>query len=239
MKKETLKNAIIGFCGQFIILLLGLLVPRIIILNYGSDTNGVFSTITQIFTYMALLEAGIGQAAKNLLYKPFKNKNKDEISKIYCISQKYYQKITLFYFLGVVISSLVVPLVIKSDLDFFSIALICFFQGAGGALSFYYIQTQSVILNVDGRSYINNISMSLNQFWNDRPAHKKCSFNVYVEYFIKGRFFNVSDGAFYVLTSTIYENINLIKNFNSFIDDFVTIFNFRNIGRYIMNVFRI
>lgn len=163
MNKNIFKNAFTGFCGQFIILLLGLIVPRIIIVNYGSDANGVLSTITQIFTYMALLESGIGQAAKNLLYKPIKDKNTNEVSRIYCISQKYYKKITLFYFLGVMISSILVPFLLKSDLDFITISLICFFQGAAGALSFYFIQTQSIVLAVDGKSYINNTINLINQ----------------------------------------------------------------------------
>ena len=163
MKKNVFKNAIVGFLGQFLILLLGLIVPRIIIENYGSDTNGVLSTITQIFTYMALLEAGIGQAAKNLLYKPFRENNKMEISKIYSISQRYFRNVTIIYFLCVVISSFLIPFVIKSDLDFNTISLICFFQGAGGALSFYFIQTKTVILDVAGKSYINNFIKLLNQ----------------------------------------------------------------------------
>lgn len=40
------------------------------ITNYGSDTNGLTNTLAQIFRYVALLEAGIGQSTRNALYKP-------------------------------------------------------------------------------------------------------------------------------------------------------------------------
>lgn len=61
MKNNKLfKNIITGFGGQLIAIALGLMVPRLFITSYGSDVNGLLSTITQIFTYMALLEAGIG-----------------------------------------------------------------------------------------------------------------------------------------------------------------------------------
>lgn len=66
-KKIIAKNIIVGFGGQLITIILGLVIPRIFIKSYGSDVNGLLSTITQIFTYMALLEAGIGQAARNAL----------------------------------------------------------------------------------------------------------------------------------------------------------------------------
>lgn len=67
-KKILFQNAITGFGGQLIAIILGLIVPRFFIMSYGSDANGLLSTITQIFTYMALLEAGIGQAARNLSF---------------------------------------------------------------------------------------------------------------------------------------------------------------------------
>ena len=75
MKSKLAKNIVTGFGGQLIAIVLGLIVPRLLITNYGSDVNGLLSTVTQIFTYMALLEAGIGQAAKNALYKPINEKN--------------------------------------------------------------------------------------------------------------------------------------------------------------------
>ena len=60
------KNAITGLMTQLIIIALGLIVPRIMITNYGSDTNGLTNTLTQIFSYVALLEAGIGQSTKKI-----------------------------------------------------------------------------------------------------------------------------------------------------------------------------
>ena len=74
-KSKLLKNVITGFGGQFIAIILGLIVPRLFITSYGSDINGLLGTITQIFTYMALMEAGIGQAARNELYMPIAQKD--------------------------------------------------------------------------------------------------------------------------------------------------------------------
>lgn len=158
-----MKNAISGFICQIIILLLGFIVPRIIILNYGSDVNGLFSTITQIFTYMSLLEAGIGQATRNLLYKPFKSKDKNKISDISSLSQKYFKKITYYYFIGIILVSLIMPFIIKSQINRNDIFLCFLFQGLSGCISFYFIQTQTIILSVDGKGYVNNYINVINQ----------------------------------------------------------------------------
>lgn len=153
----TLKrNVITGFGGQFIAIVLGLIIPRIFISNYGSDINGLISTISQIFAYMALLEAGIGAAAQNALYKPFQENDREEVSSIASVARSYFRKVTIIYGLGVVVLSLVLPLFLKTSVDALTIFFIVIFEGMSGVVSFYFIQTPTIILNVDGKSYINN-----------------------------------------------------------------------------------
>lgn len=164
MKKSKIyKNVISGFGGQLIAIILGLIVPRFFITSYGSDINGLLSTITQIFTYMALLEAGIGQAAKNLLYKPFQEKDSDGISEIASVAKTYFRKFTIIYGVGVVVLALILPFALKTNVDNITIALIVLFEGMSGVISFYFIQTSSIIIGVDGKNYINNTITLLNK----------------------------------------------------------------------------
>lgn len=155
-KSKIKKNVIYGFGGQVIILVLGLVVPRVLITSYGSDINGLLSTVSQIFTYMALLEAGIGQAAKNALYKPLSEHDQNGISNVASIARRYYRKITRIYGLAVILLALLLPFVIKSDVDRMTIFWVVFFQGMSGVISFYYIETDTMILAADGRGYITN-----------------------------------------------------------------------------------
>ena len=156
MNNRITKNIISGFGGQLFAIILGLIVPRFFISSYGSDINGLLSTITQIFTYMALLEAGIGQAAKNLLYKPFQEKNRGGISEIASVAKTYFRKFTIIYGVGIVVLALILPFVLKTNVDNITIALIVLFEGMSGVVSFYFIQTPSIIIGVDGKNYINN-----------------------------------------------------------------------------------
>ena len=71
-KKKTLTNLTVGVVTQLIVIALGLIVPRIVLVNYGSDTNGLINTIGQIFTYMALLEAGISVSARKKIETIFR-----------------------------------------------------------------------------------------------------------------------------------------------------------------------
>ena len=156
LKSKFVKNILFGVGGQLIIIVLGIIVPRIMIDNYGSDVNGLISTVIQIFTYMALLEAGIGQAAKNLLYKPINEKDREGVSFIASVARSYFRKFTVYYAIGVVILSVVLPFVLKTNVGYFTVFLIVLFEGMSEVVSFYFIQTQTVILAADGRGYVNN-----------------------------------------------------------------------------------
>lgn len=156
-KKETFINLFISVLSNILILMMGLIIPRILLTHYGSDTNGLMSTITQIFTYVALLEAGISQATLNALYKPLQEKNEQMTINVLFASRKYYRKVTHVYAAIVIALSIFLPFVIKSELSYLTISLAVFFEGASGVVSFYFIQTPSILLTADGKTYIKSI----------------------------------------------------------------------------------
>lgn len=108
-ENKFIKNIVFGFGGQIVVMVLGIIIPRIMITSYGSDVNGIVSTVTQIFSYMALLEAGISQAAKNALYKYIANKDQNGISYVVSLSRRYFRKVTVVYGIGVMLLSFITP----------------------------------------------------------------------------------------------------------------------------------
>lgn len=155
-RAKIIKNIIIGFGGQFLLTILGIIIPRIIISSYGSDINGLLNTISQIFKYLALLEAGIGAAAKNQLYRPLVENNKEKVSYIASVASRYFRRITIYYAIAVICLALLGPIFIKSELDYWLIFWVIIFEGIGGVISFYFIQTLTSILRADGKSYVPN-----------------------------------------------------------------------------------
>lgn len=155
-KKNTIVNIIISFLSQALILILGIIVPKIIINNYGSDTNGFTSTVNQIFSYMALLEAGVSIATRNQLYKPVAEHNQHGVSYWMSISRRYFRKISYIYLACVIGLSLILPLALKSDIEYFSIFLYTLFEGLVNVVSFYFLNTWKCLLTVEGKNYIIN-----------------------------------------------------------------------------------
>ena len=54
--KKIKLNFIFSVIAQAVSLLVGIIVPRLFIINYGSEANGYINSINQIFVYVALLE---------------------------------------------------------------------------------------------------------------------------------------------------------------------------------------
>ena len=69
-KQKSKQILIFGIISQVVTLLLGILLPKLLIGGFGSEVNGLLSSVKQIFVYVALLEAGVGTAALQAMYAP-------------------------------------------------------------------------------------------------------------------------------------------------------------------------
>ena len=87
------KNFFSALVYQSIHIVYGLVVPRIIILYFGSEVNGLISSINQFLSYISLIEGGITGVIIANLYKPIINKDNEKISLIYSTTKRFYKKI--------------------------------------------------------------------------------------------------------------------------------------------------
>ena len=157
MKSKSIINSVVGFFSQIIIVALGFVVPRLVLSNYGSDTNGVINTVTQIFTYLALLEAGISQAAQNAVYPHLVKNDRKKISTVISVARRYFRNISYIYALFMLIIAFVLPLVLKTQVDYWTIFFYVFFEGLTSLVSFYFTSTWSTLLFADGKTYVINL----------------------------------------------------------------------------------
>lgn len=151
---KIMNNIVMGFGGQFVILALGIVIPRLVLLSFGSEINGLLSTVSQIFMYVALLEAGLGNATINSLYKPLSEGNRSSISEVLTATKKYYKRVSKYYFICVLLLAFIYPIIAKTEIDKVTIGLVILFQGLSGVVIFYFVATYKQLLVADGKSYI-------------------------------------------------------------------------------------
>jgi O-antigen/teichoic acid export membrane protein len=151
--KRSILNLSFGLGSQLITIILGFFIPRLIMVNYGSEANGLIASIVQIISYLALLEAGVGAASIQALYKPVASDDKHHINSILAATSSYYKKTGIYYFFAVLLIAIVYPLVITSEIDKLSILLIILLTGMGGAINYYFQGKFKVLLAAEGKSY--------------------------------------------------------------------------------------
>ena len=153
-RKRILKIFVYGVLSQAITLLLGIILPKLFIVNYGSEVNGLLSSVRQIFVYVALLEAGVGTASLQAMYAPTANGDIQKLSEIMAATDHYYKRTGVMYGLAVIILALFYPVVIQSDIPRLVVAGVIIFQGASGVINYFFQGKFSILLRVDGKSYI-------------------------------------------------------------------------------------
>lgn len=57
-QRNSINNLVWGIIGNLITSIVAIVIPRLFIVNYGSEINGLLASIRQIYVYLALLEIG-------------------------------------------------------------------------------------------------------------------------------------------------------------------------------------
>ena len=155
-KRKTVNNIIYGFGTKMLTMILGILIPRLFIVSYGSETNGLLSTITQIFTYLALLQAGIGTATVNALYKPLDNNEWKQINEVFSQARSYFRRVAVVYAFAVIAFSIVYATIARTNLSRLEIFGIIMLQGLGSFITYYFCAPYTQLLVADGKQYVSD-----------------------------------------------------------------------------------
>ena len=113
--KKAIKNIISSLVQQLAVVICGLILPRMIIATYGSNVNGLISSITQFLSYITLLESGIGPVIKSVLYKPIAEKNKKQVEQILKSAQRFFNIIAFIFVIYLIILCFIYPLLVQKE----------------------------------------------------------------------------------------------------------------------------
>jgi|GEM_PF-120717 len=140
--------------AQLLVFATALVLPRLLISNYGSDTNGLLTAINQLFGYAALVEAGIGTAAIQVFYKYVTKDDKQTINGLLFRVRSFYRKASIFYVLIVLALAAVYPLFAKTEIDYWTIFFVMLIHGATGVLPYLTYSPFTMYLQAEGKSYV-------------------------------------------------------------------------------------
>lgn len=147
-------NLLSGIVYQIILIALSFLLPRLYLENFGSEVNGVLSTIKQIFVYMTLLEAGIGLATTQALYKPVAENDHGKSSAILSATNLFYTKTGIIYAVIVLLLAAVYSFLIPTSIPPVELFVIILLTALPSLFSYFVQAKYRILLEVDGRKYV-------------------------------------------------------------------------------------
>ena len=148
-------SAIMALVYQIINIIYGLVLPNLYLTHYGSEVNGLVSSIAQYLGLISFCELGIGAVVQSALYRPLANDDKETISGILNEAKRFFRKIALLLCIYVVILLLLFPLVINKSMGIFTTCFLIIAIAINTFSEYFFGLANQILLNADQKQYVN------------------------------------------------------------------------------------
>lgn len=157
--KKFMRNTIASVFQQIIVFAIGMILPRVMLVCYGSEINGITSSIRQFINYFTLVEAGIGASAIFALYKPLAKQDHRAINSIVTAARRFYIQSGYIFTALTVVLAFSFPMIRKTEtLTPSELGVLVLVLSAPGFLNFFLLSKYNVILTADQRSSVISIA---------------------------------------------------------------------------------
>ncbi len=159
--KFVLYSLFSSFGYQLVLTISNFIVIKLMISSYGSEINGLISSLNQVINYMNLVEAGLALTAIQSLYKPLSENNWFKVSQVLAATKKLYMKSgVLFLFLTIFIA-FIYPKLINTNIIKLEVSSLIFVMAGGSVIEYFLNGKLRVLLMADQKSYVINIFQTI------------------------------------------------------------------------------
>lgn len=152
--KKALMNTTTSLLLQFVTVISGFIVPRIIIGTYGSEVNGLTASITQFLGYIALFESGVAGVVRAAMYKPLADNDVTKLSGIVKATESFFRKIAYIFVGYMVVLAGVFPVLVNKNFDWLFTAALVIIIGISTFAQYYFGMTYTVLIHADQKRYV-------------------------------------------------------------------------------------
>ncbi len=161
--KSLKKNAAANLLSELVVLIVGLILPRIIITNYGSDYNGLSSSIKQFLSFSVVLRAGVGAVIRAALFKPLADGDKNAINAIMSATATYMRKIA-YILAGLIMGfACIYPFIVAGQYPWFYTFAMVIIMGVSTIGENYFGIKNIILLQADQKYYVQTLFAIISQ----------------------------------------------------------------------------
>ncbi|MDT2712388.1 lipopolysaccharide biosynthesis protein [Enterococcus dongliensis] len=148
-------NTITAIVYQLINIIYGLVLPNLYLNYYGSEINGLVSSITQYLGMISFCELGVGAVVQSALYKPLAVNDEDSVSAIMSEAKSFFKKIALILCVYVIVLVVIYPLFINKSFGIITTTCLIVAVAINLFSQYYFGLSSQILLNADQKLYIN------------------------------------------------------------------------------------
>lgn len=133
-----------------------LIVPKLIIGQYGSEVNGLVISINQFLAFFGLCEAGIGPVIKANLYEPLAKNDDVGVSKVIKSTKRFFRVIAVIFIGYTLILTFLYPLISGSskEFDLTYVITLLIILSVTTFIQYFFGLTNQILLTADQLAYI-------------------------------------------------------------------------------------
>lgn len=156
--KKLAKNTVFSLLLQVVTVISSFVVPKLILLKYGSEVNGLINSISQFLQIVSFLELGVGAVVQSALYRPLAEKNEKSISEIITSADRFFRRIGIILVGYVCILVVAYPILANQSFGYIYTAVLIIAMSISSFAQYYFGIVDQLLLTADQRGYIFYIS---------------------------------------------------------------------------------
>lgn len=147
-------NTRVSLLARLVMVISGLILPRLILSNFGAETHGLVNSINQFLGIITFLDLGIGAVVRSALYHPLVTKDNNQLSLVLIAANDYFRKIAyalVIYVLGLII---LYPLLIDSSYSYLATGFLIIALSISKFGQYYFGVVNELLLSANQQDYI-------------------------------------------------------------------------------------
>lgn len=155
------RNSLCSLISLMLTFISGFILPHLIIRFYGSEVNGLVSSINQFLQIFSFLEMGMASVVVSSLYKPIAKEDAGLFNRVVSSASKFYQYLGCLLLVYVFVLSVVYPSVIGKQFSNWYIITLILAMSVNMFAQYYFGVVDFCILESTQRAYVYHAAQSL------------------------------------------------------------------------------
>lgn len=153
-KKKLYLNTVTALLFQVLSLISGFILPRLFLTNYGTDVNGLVSSITHLLGFFSLAECGMGAVVQSSLFEPLAKRDSVQVSKIMRSARRFFNVVAYILIAYILALCILYPLIVRTSFSPLFTILLLLAMSISYFAQYYFGITYKLLLQADQMAYV-------------------------------------------------------------------------------------